>query len=401
MAGIYLHIPFCNRKCSYCDFYSVDHHPQIPQFLIALIKEISLRRETLCLFAKQWDTVYFGGGTPSLLNPEQMKTLLHSLGFFLSEKQEITMEANPGAIASESLQEYIRSGINRISIGVQSFEDSELQCLGRMHTARQAEELVVSAQRAGFHDVGMDLIYGIPGQSLEAWQKTLRKALCLSPDHISAYALTWSHETSLGRKIFSGELPCPDEETVAEMYLSMHRLLVDAGYEHYEISNFAKPGHRCRHNEGYWTGEPYLGFGPSAHSFVGSRRFWNVSDLFTYIHVLSQNQLPLKEEEILSSDQCDLERLDLGLRRKEGIPLAMLGETQDIGYLIQAGLAVRCGESFSLTAEGFLLSDEIALQLACSRDNGKESFFRNQFRARIRQRRWECKKSPQRRAGGE
>ena len=277
---------------------------------------------------------------------------------------EITMEVNPGTVSAESLMEYRASGVNRLSIGVQSFDSDVLRCLGRIHTTDEGESLVLSALQTGFDDVGIDLIYGIPNQSAVSWETTLLRTLSLNLSHISAYALSWSQATSLGRDITSGRHPRPDEKTVSDMFLSAHDRLTKGGYEHYEISNFARPGHRCRHNEAYWTGVPYLGLGPSAHSFIRNRRSWNIRDVQQYITVLSQNRLPVAGEEELRIDQILTERIALSLRRSEGLPVTELHHKRDrLLPLIRARLGRIEEGRFRLSEKGFLLADAIALQL--------------------------------------
>ena len=368
MAGLYLHFPFCQRKCSYCDFYSVEKTDDIiPQFLSALHQEIELRKGTWPHPEIEIDTIYFGGGTPSLLHADQIDALIQHItsSFTLSLKSEITLEANPDTLTPDKLRNFRVAGINRISIGVQSLDDAELNLLGRIHTSEQAEELVSAAQRAGFEEVGIDLIYGLPDQSIKTWLNTIKKAVSHSPTHISAYSLTWNESTLLGRIIESGKCSRPDETAVCEMYLSTHEILNDGGYEHYEISNFAKPGHRCRHNEGYWTGELYLGLGPSSHSFIDNKRLWNIPDVREYISVLSQNKLPIAGQEILDPEQRTLERIALGLRRREGIPVRNLsGKQHLITCLHESGLAFIRNGFLALTVKGLLLADEVTLQLA-------------------------------------
>ncbi|MCJ7813367.1 radical SAM family heme chaperone HemW [bacterium] len=370
MAGIYIHIPLCKKKCDYCDFYSEEKkvHLILP-FINALIREADLYTSHFPPKGEKISTIYLGGGTPSLLHSDLLETILHHLlSLYPSVSEpEITIEVNPGTISSDTLTRYRNIGISRLSIGVQSFDDRELQLLGRIHTAKQAEQIIETAHQIGFKNVGIDLIYGLPGQSLKSWQSNLEKAVSLSPTHISTYELTWSHSTPLGAKIKSGLLPYPDKEKIADMYIWTSEFLNSGGYEHYEISNFAQSGYRCQHNEGYWTGRPYLGLGPSAHSYIGDRRFWNVSNIRNYIDVLSQNRFPVAGEEKISREQVILEKVMLGFRRQEGIPLKLLKKKRSqIDHLIQAGLMNRRKDMVSLTTKGFLLADEVALQMTCS-----------------------------------
>lgn len=366
MIGLYVHFPFCERKCPYCDFYSVEKGDQlIPKYLDAVVKEAELYADIFPHMKSNIQTVYFGGGTPSLLWPVQIETLLREFDktFGFASEAEITIEVNPGTVTLQSLRGYRSAGINRISIGVQSFNANELRLLGRIHTADQAENAVFLSARAGFEDIGIDLIYGIPDQSITDWRKTLTKAVSLGLTHISTYALTWDVSTALGRAIEAGELPRPDEDTVSEMFLLADNVLSDNGYEHYEVSNFARPGYHCSHNEGYWTGQSYLGLGPSAHSFVENQRFWNVSDVHQYINVLSQNRIPVDRREILSARQRELEGITLGLRRQEGIAVDGMQQDDRMEGLVKEGFAVLHEGRIVLTSKGLLLADEIALHL--------------------------------------
>jgi oxygen-independent coproporphyrinogen-3 oxidase len=366
MSGIYIHIPFCRKKCRYCDFYSEENAGYlIPEYREALKQEMTLRAD---FFPRDEniETVYFGGGTPSLFSSESIRYLLDSVSeqWTMSLNPEITLEVNPGTMNVSALSNFRKAGINRLSIGIQSFQDEELRLLGRIHTAQEAKDSIHRAKKAGFENIGLDLIFGFPGQPLTSWQNTLKTAKDLNPSHISAYALTWHSFTPLGEDIRSGLLPMPSEELVSDMFEWTSGFLSDE-FEHYEISNYARPGFRCRHNEGYWVGESYLGLGPSAHSYNGETRFWNVSDIHHYMVVLLQHQLPLAGQEDLSDEDKILEALVLGLRRKEGIPFCIIQYRDEIiNGLVGQGLA-RCLENrFSLTKRGYLLADEVALQLA-------------------------------------
>lgn len=370
MAGLYIHIPFCKRKCAYCDFYSEEKAEQfIFPFIDALTREANLYIGIFPPRGERLNTIYFGGGTPSLLPSDYVETMLrHVLSIYPSVSEpEITVEINPGTVDGETLSHYREIGINRLSIGVQSFDDRELRLLGRIHTAGQAEQILQRADQIGFKNINIDLIYGLPGQSFETWRYTLEKTVSLSPEHISAYELTWSDSTVLGKQITSHSLPTPDKDKNADMYLFTSAFLNDHGYEHYEISNFARSGYRCLHNEGYWTGRSYLGLGPSAHSYFEGKRFWNVSDIRNYIDVLSQNRFPLGGKETIDGHQNTFEKMILGFRRKEGIPLTLLNNKRsEIDQLIGAGLMNQQKDRLSLTTRGFLLADEIAARLATS-----------------------------------
>ncbi|HDQ44498.1 MAG TPA: radical SAM family heme chaperone HemW [bacterium] len=367
MPGLYIHIPFCVRKCPYCDFYSeAETEVSIPEFLRALRTEIELRAENW-IIPDPAETLFFGGGTPSLLSANQLSIILHYLrdSFAIQEFPEITVEANPGTLSPEKLEGYRQEGVNRLSIGAQSFLNAELDFLGRIHRADEISRSVRAAREAGFGNIGLDLIFGLPDQTLSAWRVSVHQALELEPEHISTYALTWDNETPIGKRIQSGELPAPDESRVSDMYLWTSEILRSAGYAHYEVSNFARPGFRCRHNEGYWTGRPYLGLGPSAHSFLHEKRSWNLRDIREYIHQLRLMKLPVEGEEELSYAQRKMERLALLLRRSDGIPLDELpGNPEKLDPFFSEGLASIRDGRFALTPRGFLLADGIALRLA-------------------------------------
>jgi oxygen-independent coproporphyrinogen-3 oxidase len=367
MVGLYIHIPFCLKKCAYCDFYSeAGRSSLIPPFLFSLEKEWTLYTKSVGRIGAFVETVYFGGGTPTLVEPEWFGNFLRNMDAFLvnGAGAEITLEANPAALARSALKEYLGAGINRLSLGIQSFDDAVLRLLDRPHSAEQGRETFKLARKAGFDNIGMDLIYAVPRQTLPDWKDALEAAVALSPDHISTYALSWSFSTPLGKQIESGVLPRPGEDEAADMLLWACDRLERAGYEHYEISNFAKPGKRSKHNEGYWTGKPYLGLGPSAHSLIGNKRFWNVYDVEKYIRMLNEDKLPIEDEEMLGPADRKLERLALGLRTKEGVSVSELGiKEQKSKMLIENGLAVLKNGLLSLTSKGMLLADEIAMGL--------------------------------------
>jgi len=376
--SLYLHVPFCRRKCLYCDFYSVEADGRVEPFLGALSREVALAaphgpNEEIA-------TVYFGGGTPSLLSPEQIGRILDDLRrhWPIRKDAEISLEANPGTLTDEILQGYRRIGVNRLSLGVQSFHDPLLRSLGRIHDRAEALRAVELARTAGFADLGLDLIYAIPGQTMAQWEGDLRTAVGLAPQHISAYSLTIEQHTPLGRMVAAGESRPASAEVEAAMLERTIDLLAAAGYEHYEVSNFARPGFRCRHNLAYWSHQDYLGFGPSAHSFRRedgwgqARRWWNVSNLETYCARLERGAAPAEGEETLGGRELLAERIFLGLRRG-ALDLAALAETSDrdlaagqresLQGIVTAGLATLAGDILRLTPRGFLLCDEIARRL--------------------------------------
>lgn len=280
MAGIYVHIPFCHAKCAYCDFYSRAGAALADGFIGALAREFDTRRHELASLSV--DTIYLGGGTPSILSPAQFGRVAAIFSSF--SPSEFTVEANPEDIDGPRLEAWRQAGVNRISMGVQSMVDSELQAVGRRHTARQAVEAVHIIRRAGFSNISLDLIYGLPGQTLDSWQYSLDALLALRPEHLSAYCLTIEPRTVLGVKLRRGEITEASDEDIALRYDALCRTARRHGYDHYEISNFALPSYRSRHNSAYWTSTPYLGLGPGAHSLGadGCRRYVE-SDIRRYI----------------------------------------------------------------------------------------------------------------------
>jgi len=376
--SLYLHIPFCRRKCLYCDFYSVEAPDLVEGFLSALLREIALAAADRSDRAVA--TVYLGGGTPSLLTPSQLAAVLAAVRrhFAVREDAEISLEANPGTLTADRLRELRRLGINRLSLGVQSFHDPLLRLLGRIHDRADALQAVALARAAGFENLGLDLILAIPGQRLAEWEADLRLALGLAPEHLSAYSLTLEPRTPLGRLVAAGSLaPTPPEEEAA-MLERTAELLAAGGYHHYEVSNYARPGFACRHNLTYWSHADYLGLGPSAHSFRreadwnGARRWWNVADLELYCARLERGEPPVAGEERLGPPELLAEGIFLGLRRGE-LDLAALqtrfgwspAETPGgiLGQLAAEGLATRDGGRLRLTPAGRLLADEIARRL--------------------------------------
>ena len=366
MSGIYLHFPFCQSKCSYCDFYSIVYSEKLVSgYIQALKSEIQLR-SGFFPGNKNIETLYIGGGTPSLLSPERLKDILHHLSDFFNiiESPEITIEVNPGGTFTQVFSDYKKSGINRISIGAQSFRKNELALMKRIHNPEDIKTVCSYVRKAGLENFSLDLMYGLPGQNRKDWEYSLFESIALKPKHISAYNLTWSGKTPLGRKIIKGYIPTPQEKAVSEMYLYTDKILSENGFEHYEISNYALPGYRCIHNEGYWTDQPYLGLGPSAHSFSENKRFWNVSDVKEYISRLSQSVLPVEEEEVLSAEQRRAECIAVGLRRKEGIDIRHNSiDLSKVDNFIQKGLAVHVGKKLKLTPRGMLFADEVALRV--------------------------------------
>jgi oxygen-independent coproporphyrinogen-3 oxidase len=361
MPGLYIHIPFCQRKCGYCDFYSVES-VSADAFLPALIAEME---QTAPSWGQCFDTLYIGGGTPSLLNKADVSRLTTAIKnrFCFRPDAEWTIEVNPGSVTAAKLLHYLKLGINRLSIGAQSFLRSELQLLERVHTAEKIIKTVQMAKSAGFRNIGLDLIYGLPYQTADHWEQTLHRAAGLEPAHISAYALTWNRNTKLGQSILSGKLAVPEDDHVADLFLMAHAFLESNGFHHYEISNYAKPGFECLHNQQYWKRCAYLGLGPSAHSFNGQRRWWNISDVEDYIDHIRQNKSPVEAWENLSKSDLVLEKTALGLRTDKGILIGKQISEEQAEQLCREGLAERKRGRLILTPRGFLLADEITVQI--------------------------------------
>ena len=319
-AGLYIHIPFCLSKCGYCSFYSVKSVNLIPEYVAALKKEI---KHYLNAFSS-FDTLYIGGGTPSLLNPQQLAEIFTAINKYykIDDRAEITMEVNPGDISVEYFQVLRALGINRINIGIQSFNDKVLRFLGRRHSSFEAIAAIEAARAAGFDNLGIDLIYGIHGVSINSWKNTLQKAVRFAPEHISAYQLSLGDKTPLYKKYSSEGWQLPDEKMELKLFSTTAEELENAGYIHYEVSNFAcSEKLRSRHNMKYWQHVPYLGLGPASHSFLDNKRWWNKAAVKTYLNEIAQGKMPVEETETLSSEQMQLEALFLGLRTKEGIDL--------------------------------------------------------------------------------
>ena len=321
-AGLYIHIPFCLSKCGYCSFYSIKSVNLIPEYIAALKKEIKYYCNVFSFF----DSIYIGGGTPSLLTPKQFIEIFISLNkyFNIDINAEITLEANPGDISSKYLKTLRRIGINRLNIGVQSFDDKVLKFLGRRHSSVEAISAIEAARKAGFDNLGIDLIYGVHGLNIKSWKNTLQKAISFSPEHISCYQLSLDDRTPLYKKYSSEGWHFPDENTELKLLLTTAEELENAGYIHYEVSNFArKDKFKSRHNQKYWQHTPYLGLGPAAHSFLNNKRWWNKAAVKTYLNEIAQGKMPVEDTETLSAEQLQLEALFLGLRTKVGIDLKL------------------------------------------------------------------------------
>lgn len=323
-AGFYIHIPFCEKRCGYCDFYTVaQQNAQIPAFLLALKKEIALYSEAASVRDLEFATLYFGGGTPSLLAAKDLRSLIDYVfsNFNFSLQPEVTVETNPGTVDLPKLSAYLDAGVNRLSVGIQSFQPDELKILERIHSADEAFKTIEFARVAGFENISLDLIYALPSQALATWQNNLQQAVDLNPEHISAYSLTFEPGTPFTQKLHQGIVHRAPEEIEKKMYLFTMEFLNAKGYFQYEVSNYAKPALHSLHNQKYWDGSPYLGLGPSAHSFIQNKRFWNVRNLVKYQDCLEKGRLPVAEEEQVDSETRCFERIFLGLRQVHGLHL--------------------------------------------------------------------------------
>jgi len=385
--GLYIHIPFCKSKCPYCDFYSITSPELIPEYLNALGQEAqnyggagvspAQSQAKACGYPNTpfpaFDTLYLGGGTPSLLDGAQMSALVASLRrqFDFAPDTEFTLEANPDDVTPKKLRLWRDLGVNRLSLGVQSFHEEELIFLGRRHTGRQSRAAIELIRAAGFANLGLDLMYGLPGQARETWLENLETALSFQPEHLSCYQLTVAGETpapltSFARRLAAGEFALPDEEAQRQFFLLTHQFLEERGYLHYEISNFArKEEWLCRHNRKYWDHTPYLGLGPGAHSFRAGRRWWNLPSVRQYCEALKAGRAPLAGSETLTPDQLRLESLYLGFRTREGVSLEVIRQQPRwqavLAELSEAGLVRLDRERVAATPEGLVLADRLPL----------------------------------------
>ncbi len=365
-AGLYLHIPFCRQKCPYCDFFSVPSPTLIRPWIKALLKEIPLYKDPFGLF----DTLYFGGGTPSLLSIRDLAEIMTHLHthFQFSPDTEITLEANPCDLTPEKIRGLRELGVNRISLGVQSFDPRALVFLGRTHTVADAENAIRRLETAGFENISMDLIYGFREQSLQNWTKTLHHALAFAPVHLSCYQLTVGNRTYFGKLLKTGRFSPLSEDTARAYFLTTSRFLEAKGYIHYEISSFARHKNRyARHNHKYWTHVPYLGLGPSAHSFLNGRRWWNVRSIRKYMALLKKNEQPIQGWETLSQEQLRLEAIALGLRTRQGVDSDWLGYSMEtrsrLSRLTDTGFLQMGNGRIFPTPKGFLVADYLPAYL--------------------------------------
>jgi oxygen-independent coproporphyrinogen-3 oxidase len=370
MSGIYIHIPFCKQACHYCDFHFSTSLKKKDELIEALCIELVLRKDEL---NENVQTIYFGGGTPSLLNASELQQIFDTItaNFTISENPEITLEANPDDLSEEKIKELKKSPINRLSIGVQSFFEEDLKLMNRAHNATEALQSIKIAQQF-FKNISIDLIYGIPKMTNNRWKENLNIALSLNVPHLSCYALTVEPKTALETFIKKGIVPPVEDEMAQEHYQTLLALTELAGYDNYEFSNFGKDGFHSQNNTAYWEGKPYLGIGPSAHSYDGISRSWNVNNNSKYINSISKGVLPL-ERELLSNKDKYNEYVMTRLRTKWGVSLSVIENTFGKKYKeyllaqscrhVEDGLLLLEDETLKVTKKGKFLSDGIASDL--------------------------------------
>lgn len=372
MPGIYLHIPFCKQRCRYCAFYSTTQHSLQQDYIDALCKELIIRKGYT---TDSISTIYFGGGTPSLLNEEQLQKILKTIHdeYTILPDSEITIECNPDDLTPRYLEMLKKTGINRISIGIQSLCNQQLELLGRRHNAESAKEAVSNARAAGFDNISIDLMFALPHSTNEQWSDTLHQAIALCPDHISAYNLTYEENTPLHRALQKGDFKELSEEENIAQFNTLIEMLEEAGYNHYEISNFARSGYESRHNSSYWNDTPYIGCGAGAHSYNGASRGWNISDIKEYIKGINKG-MPAFEVEELTTEERYNDAILTRLRTAAGIPTKWIREKFGnalYNYMMKiAQKEISCGNlrinkygNLSLTRKGLFISDAVMREL--------------------------------------
>lgn len=373
-AGIYIHIPLCKRKCPYCDFFSITDLTQKPALLWALKQEIRLSANPDLTV----DSLYIGGGTPSLLTPGEVGEIINACGqaFHIEPSAEITMEVNPGTVSTRTLGQYRQVGVNRLSIGVQSFQDKNLEFLGRIHSSKAAQAAIASARQAGFDNIGLDLMYGLPGQGKAGLLLDLKAAVSFSPEHLSCYFLTYAPHTPLYNQMKGGGFVPLSDDRMGDLFETTASFLRNHGYVHYEVSNFARSAqYTSVHNQKYWSHASYLGLGPAAHSFDQNRRWWNHADVQKYMADIKARRLPVAGEETLTRTQLMMETISLALRTRAGIDLADFKKrfqknfvsryAQTLGELKQEGFLRLDAECCRPTPKGMRMADGIARRLVC------------------------------------
>jgi oxygen-independent coproporphyrinogen-3 oxidase len=362
-AGIYVHVPFCLTRCGYCDFNAyagLDHLTS--RYVAAVLREAELA-------APAWEgveivSVFLGGGTPTTLEVADLKALLARVrsAFEVSADAEVTIEANPDTVDEAKLAGLREAGFGRLSMGAQSFDRTVLAALERVHQPESVAKAFRAARAAGYDNVNLDLIYGANGETIGSWERTLEEAVALAPEHVSAYALTIEPATPLGRQVARGDLPAPDPDLQAEMFETACQVLGEAGYGHYEVSNWARPGYECRHNLGYWERRPYVALGAGAHGYRNGRRWWNVRPPEEYLSIVERGELPMGGSEELEPADAYLEEVFLRLRILEGLPASWVEEGREEPY-VESGLLVRNDGHLVPTERGMLLLNELVLGL--------------------------------------
>lgn len=372
--GIYIHIPFCKSRCIYCGFYSTTNKELKERYVDALIREIHIRKDDFArlgtsLSPSSTSTVYFGGGTPSSLSVCDIERIVGALeSTFNGTPSEVTLEMNPDDVTKDYIKAVRQMGINRISMGIQTFDDSRLQFIRRRHNASQAEKAVMTIREEGIHNVSIDLMFGFPNQTMDEWVTDIDKAIALHPTHISAYSLMYEEGTPLFRMLQKGEINQIDDETSLAMYTELINRLTANGYEHYEISNFAMPGYRSVHNSSYWHDTPYLGFGAAAHSYNKDTRSWNIPDLKKYIESIESGVLP-SESEVIDADTHYNDLITTALRTREGLNLDDLPQKYREYALVNARKSINehlleaTDSHIRLTREGLFVSDMVMSEL--------------------------------------
>jgi len=371
--GLYIHIPFCKSKCLYCDFYSITDLTKTSPFLAALEREMELAGQCALVF----DTLYIGGGTPSVLDNSAVEQIVATAfkHFNIRSDAEVTIEVNPGTVSLEDLRRYRQAGVNRLNIGIQSFKEENLKFLGRIHSREEAFSSIDWARQAGFENIGLDLIYGLPEQDENHWQNELVQAVQINPEHLSCYILTRESGTPLDREVLADRIRLPAEDNLGKLFEITTDYLTNHGFHHYEVSNFARKtdtdhsSWKSRHNQKYWSFAPYIGLGPSAHSYLEPERHWNHRSIEKYLQNIRDGRLPIAEKERLSREQMILEAVYLGLRTADGIDLGDFQRRFEIDFLKifretiadfeKDGLMRVAKNHCGLTSKGMVLLDGI------------------------------------------
>ena len=364
-AGMYIHIPFCKQICNYCNYFTTDkREEEISRFVAMLLREIELTASEYD-YNWQFDSIYFGGGSPSQLSPIELEEIIHTLKeqFSHSNNMEITLEINPGENSLEELQSFRKIGVNRASLGFQTLDSKLLKLLTRTHSLEDCIALYENSREAGIENISIDMLYNIPGQTVKGWMNDLETLVEMQPDHIAMYSLTSEEGTPFYSDIQNGKLSLPETAIECEMFIKGSRYLRDCGFNQYEISHFATNGMECRQNTHYWKRDPYLAFGPSAHGFDGEKRYWNVASLEKYSETLSQDILPIYDSEILSSEGILNEIVINGLRTNSGVPISCFNNLGDESIQKWGRYLERENGSLVLKPEYFHLADEIAADL--------------------------------------